>query len=146
MLLALLGIALAILTAPLSVPDGPVPMVHGRDACAGCRMHLDRPGFAAQRHDGGRVAFYDDIGCLVSALAAGGAREPVWVEVHESGELMPLSEAHLVRSESMKTPMGSGIVALRDRAAAGSLAARIRGEIVTVERLVAAAREQEERP
>jgi hypothetical protein len=125
---AVIGAFAAIAFAPGVAPSGPVPIAHGRDACASCRMHVDRPGYAAERLVDGRVAIYDDLGCLAHALAAGGERGRIWVEDHASGALVPLESATLVRARDVRTPMGSGVVAFRDASGA-------RGEPVTLERL-----------
>lgn len=127
---ALFGAFLAIAFVPAAEATGPVPIQHGRDACASCRMHVDRPGYAAERLVDGRAAIYDDIGCLAHALAAGGERGRVWVEDHGTGALVPLESATLVRARDVRTPMGSGVVAFADAARA-----RAHGEIVTLDRL-----------
>jgi hypothetical protein len=47
------------------VPEGPVPVVWDKTACAHCVMHLGDPRFAAQlTTTSGDTFFYDDPGCL----------------------------------------------------------------------------------
>lgn len=130
------GLALAvagIVLAPSGERAGPRPIAHGSDACAGCRMHVDRPGFAAEREAGGAVTVFDDVGCLQRVLAAGGERGRIWIEDHATGELVALEDATLVRSGGTRTPMGSGIVGFRDRAQAERHRARTGGEFVTID-------------
>lgn len=101
-------------------PTGPEPIDYGRDACASCRMHMSRPGFAGELRDhDGVLTKYDDVGCLVRAILAGHREVPeAWVEDHGGGGFVPLLSAHLVRGEPGTTPMGSGLVAFADLDAA----------------------------
>ena len=126
-----------IVLAPADAQDGPTAIVHGRDACDGCRMRLDRPGYAAQLKAGGGVRFYDDVGCLARDAATRDAAARVWIEDHLTGELVPLCDATLVRSDQVRTPMGSGVVGFRDPVRAAAHRDRMHGEFVTLERLAA---------
>ena len=96
--------------------SGPEPILYGRDACASCRMHMSRPGFAGELRDrDGTLTKYDDVGCLVRAILAGHREVPeAWVEDHAGGAFVPLLSAHLVGVEPAATPMGSGLVAFAD--------------------------------
>jgi copper chaperone NosL len=118
-------------------PSGPEPIVYGRDACAHCRMHLGRPGFAGELRDRhGVLTKYDDVGCLLRAMLAEHREVPgAWVEDHETAELVPLLTAHFVRGAPGATPMGSGIVAFADEAAARAFAAAGGGDPVRLEEL-----------
>jgi copper chaperone NosL len=136
------GVGLAAFVAAVvfwpSARTGPEPLDYGRDACAHCRMHLARPGFAGELRDGrGVLTKYDDLGCLLRAMLASHREMPeAWVEDHETAELVPLLAAHLVRGAPGSTPMGSGIVAFRDEAAARAFARAGGGTPVAVEELV----------
>jgi copper chaperone NosL len=120
-----------------SAPTGPEPIVWGRDTCAQCRMHLTGPGFAGELRDGhGRLTKYDDVGCLVRAMRGMHEEMPgVWVEDHAGGGFVPLLGAHLVRTGSGETPMGSGLVAFADEDAARRFVTERGGEIVALEDL-----------
>jgi copper chaperone NosL len=139
-LLASTAVAVAALTAGVvflwpSGSSGPQPIVYGRDACASCRMHMSRPGFAGEiRARDGALTKYDDIGCLVRAILAGHREVPAaWVEDHATGTFVPLLSAHLVRAESAATPMGSGLVAFADADAARDHARAHGGRVMAFE-------------
>lgn len=142
-LVAVLALTVAaIVFAPAGGPHGPAPIAHGRDSCDSCRMRLDRPGFAGELEVAGRFLKFDDIGCLAHTPDATILGARVWVEDHRTGELIPLREATLVRSSDVRTPMGSGVVAFRDRASAEEHRRRTRGNFVTFEGLTTARAEE----
>ncbi len=119
-------------------PSGPEPILHGRDTCAACRMVITQRGFAAEARDArGQFQKYDDVGCLVKALA----REPrpadvLWVEDQPSGELVPLAAASVVAGSALTTPMDFGFVAFRERSAAEELMRSRGGRLLTPEELL----------
>jgi copper chaperone NosL len=117
---------------------GPEPIAWGRDACAACRMVISRPGFAGEMRDAdGRLTRYDDVGCLLRAVTGAHREVPeAWVEDHGGGGWMPLLRAHLVRAEHADTPMGYGLVAFADAAAARAFAERSGGDVVALEEVL----------
>lgn len=135
-----LGIALAAVVGAVvflwpGPGRGPEPIAWGRDTCAACRMILSRPGFAGEMRDHqGRLTRYDDVGCLVRALAGAHREVPeAWVEDHEGGGWVPLLTAHLVRTERADTPMGFGLVAFADAELARRFAEAHAGVVVMLE-------------
>ena len=118
--------------------SGPERILYGRDACAHCRMHLTQPGFGGELRDHqGVLTKYDDIGCLIQAMLAKHREIPeAWVEDHGGEGLVPLLGAHLVRTERGATPMGSGVLAFAEEAAARDFAAAHGGELVRLEDLI----------
>ena len=98
-------------------------------------MHLDRPGYAAELERDGRFLKFDDVGCLVKVISVSDPCARIWLEDHRTGELVPLAQATLVRSRTVRTPMGSGVVAFRDREAAVRHRDSTQGEIVTIRQL-----------
>jgi copper chaperone NosL len=140
--LAVLGVLLVAAVASVVLlwptPEGPEPIAYGRDVCAHCRMHLGRPGFAGElRGADGTLQKFDDVGCLLHALLAAHRETPeAWVEDHGDGGLIPLLTAHLVRAEAVDTPMGYGIVAFREEAAARTFADANHGGVVPLEALL----------
>jgi copper chaperone NosL len=115
--------------------SGPEPIRWGRDTCAGCRMPLDRPGFAGEMRDhDGTLTKYDDVGCLLRAIFAAHREVPeAWVEDHDGGGFVPLVAAHLVRAAGAGTPMGFDIVAFEGEASARAYAAAHAGEVLGLE-------------
>jgi copper chaperone NosL len=140
LLVALAGSLLVVLAVVGLRPaaSGPEPIAYGRDTCARCRMHLSQPGFGGEiRDQRGVLTKYDDIGCLLQAMAALGAQvAETWVEDHAGGGLAPLRGATLVRTGRGETPMGSGIVAFAGRTAAEAFAASSGGRRVALEELL----------
>jgi NosL protein len=123
------GVALAGLVAGVvflwpAPATGPEPIAYGRDACAWCRMHVSQPGFGGEMRDhDGTLTKYDDVGCLVRAVVGAHREVPeAWVEDHAGGGFVPLVSARLVRVDPGATPMGSGLVAFADDAAARAFA------------------------
>lgn len=133
----LVGVVATVVLWPVR-RSGPEPIAWGREACAECRMHLSQPGFAGElRGRDGTLTKYDDVGCLLRAmLKTHGEMPEAWVEDHEGGGFVPLLAAHLVRAESAGTPMGYGLVAFADEAAARAFAAARGGEGVRLEDVV----------
>ena len=55
--------------------------------------------------------FYDDIGCLAKAVAAGKPLEHAYVADHRTREWVPAGEAAFTRVPALETPMSSHIIA-----------------------------------
>lgn len=117
---------------------GPEEIQYGREACARCHMHFATPGFAGERRGrDGRLVKFDDLACLLQAIAS--AHEETteaWVEDHDGGGWVPLASAIFVRGGMIHTPMGSGLVAFKDRAAAERLALAAIARITPLEDLL----------
>ena len=117
---------------------GPEEIQYGREACARCHMHFGTKGFAGERRGrDGRLAKFDDLACLLQAIAS--AHEETteaWVEDHAGGGWVPLASAVFVRGGIIHTPMGSGLVAFKHRAAAERLAQAAIARITPLEELL----------
>jgi copper chaperone NosL len=68
---------------------------------------------AAYRTEEGEARVFDDIACLLRDLPSSGAR--VYVHDFATSEWLEGDAAFYVRSESIETPMGGGIIAFRSR-------------------------------
>lgn len=136
------GVLLVVIVASavLLSPDGaagPQPIAYGHDACSSCRMIITRPGFGGEtRAPDGRIAMYDDLGCLLAAARDGKTGEG-WIEDHEGGGFVPMRASHWVKGSAIETPMGHGIVAFRDERAAAAFAAKNKAAVVPLEALLA---------
>jgi copper chaperone NosL len=97
-------------------------------------------GFAAERRgNDGTLHKYDDVGCLLLGLqAAHEETTKAWVDDHEGSGFVPLMEAILVQTGAVHTPMGYGIVAFREPAAASRFIAERGGQITRLEELLRA--------
>lgn len=112
----------------------PATLVLDEDACSFCRMAVSERQFAAQLVTaGGTAEMFDDVGCLAAWLQEHD-RPPgsaVFVVDFAGGGWLPAEEAAYVRSAKLPTPMGYGLAAFPDRAAAQTAVARLGGEVVT---------------
>ncbi|HEX6203206.1 MAG TPA: nitrous oxide reductase accessory protein NosL [Thermoanaerobaculia bacterium] len=127
----------------VTAPAGPPEIVLDRTACRRCSMLVSEPAFAAAALPAGEreARVYDDAGCLFAALAeepGGGAAARLWFQDADGSGWVEAAEAVLVAVPGGVTPMGSGVVAFRDGAAARRFAAARGGEVVEL----AAARER----
>jgi copper chaperone NosL len=123
--------ALAVLLACAS--PAPRPIVYGSDQCAHCHMTIADPRYAAELVTRtGKVVVFDDIGCLAAFLAAGNvgadAVHSTWAHDYVApGEWVRTSALTFVRSDSLRTPMGTGLVALAQPVVADSLRTALNG-------------------
>jgi copper chaperone NosL len=112
----------------------PPPIALDETACDHCGMLVSDLNFAAAyRTEDGEGRVFDDVGCMLEELPASGAR--TWVKDFDSSEWLDAEAAFFVRSPSISTPMGSGIVAF-----AAIEAARERGDVLRFSDLKGSAR------
>ncbi len=129
------GVAAVALAAACAQP-GPRPIALGDEVCRHCHMTIADPRFAAELVTArGRVHVFDDIGCLVLFAAEGGVPleqvHSLWVhDFLHPDSLLDARAAVYLRIESMNTPMGSHLVALREGPGADSLSARVSGPLL----------------
>ena len=111
---------------------GPPAIVVDRSACSRCGMLISEPAYAAAvRSHEGHDQLFDDIGCLVASMGStpsSGAR--YWFHDAADGAWITSGDPVFVVSAQLRTPMGGGIVAYRDRAAAVRAADRQNGRVV----------------
>jgi len=106
--------------------DAPPEIHFGQDVCAACTMIVSEQRFAAAivPDDGrGDPLAFDDIGCLL-AWERRHPDAPVlarWVHDHEGPDWLRAESAWYVRSPELRSPMGSGVVAVADDVAARGL-------------------------
>jgi copper chaperone NosL len=140
---ALAAASLAIL-AGCGAP-GPRPIVLGEAPCEHCHMTISDPRFAAELvTTRRRIRLFDDAGCLAAFVAAGeeDARSirSLWVSDYvEPGTLLNVEDAHFIRSDSIRTPMDTRVVAVGRRDAADSLAHATGGVVIAWADVVAEA-------
>lgn len=126
-------VVLAAMTVGCAAKADDAPkIVIDRSACSHCGMLISERVYAAAYQIPGReVRVFDDIGCLVAATrreSADAAR--FWFHDALEGTLMAGDTAVFVASANLRTPMGGGILAYRDKAAASAAASTNRGELV----------------
>jgi copper chaperone NosL len=124
---------------------GPAAIAFGQEACAHCHMTIIDPRFAAELVTRtGKVYAFDDAGCL-AAFAVSGPVGPERVhsafvtDFRHPGTLIPVQDALFVRTDSVRTPMASNLLAV-PRAAGDSLQAALGGTLLDWSQVLAAAR------
>jgi copper chaperone NosL len=112
---------------------GPPVIVIDRSACSRCGMLISEHVHAAAiRMPDGSDRLFDDIGCLVSAardLPSNGIR--FWFHDATDGSWIEGVSPAFVVSDSLRTPMGGGILAYRTREAAEQSGRRHPGRVLT---------------
>jgi copper chaperone NosL len=140
----LLLITLVVLAACNSGPATPEPakIRFGETICAECGMIISQPKYAssfAYEESEGRFKSlpFDDIGDMLGHMQAHSDLLPVgvWVHDYDSEEWIEAETAYFVHSSAIKSPMGHGIAAFADKAAAERLATETAGEILDWDRL-----------
>ncbi|GIV78827.1 MAG: hypothetical protein KatS3mg050_3221 [Litorilinea sp.] len=127
-----------------SAEPAPPEIRYGEDICQECQMIISDPRFAAgYAYELGPGRYqslaFDDIGDMLAHAARHPEHVIVAWYVHDyhSQEWLDATQAIYVRSSALHTPMGHGLAAFADRAAAETLAAEREGELLTWEELVA---------
>jgi hypothetical protein len=131
-LVAAAGAFVGLVVRSQARPDGPVPIVFDKEACAHCHMQIGDSHLAAQAQlQDGSVLNFDDPGCLLVWLEQ--AREEpraIWLRAYREDRW--LSRASTAFIEVGETPMGFGLGAV-ERGTPGGIsweeaAARVRGK------------------
>jgi len=140
------GLAAASLAAVAACgAPGPKPIGLGETPCEHCHMTISDPRFAAElvtTHR--RIRLFDDAGCLAAYIADGTgdaqAIRSLWVSDYlHPGIMLEAEQAHFVRSDSLRTPMDTRVVAVGRRDAADSLAQSLGGAVIAWAEVVAEA-------
>lgn len=94
----------------------PQPISYGHDACSFCEMTIVSRNFAAQAVSSkGKQFKYDSVECLVHHLEQEESEmELVWVtDYQHPGIMIEAEKAHFVIDDSIKSPMGANLAAVR---------------------------------
>jgi copper chaperone NosL len=113
--------------------DGPPVIQVDRTACSHCGMLVSEPVYAAAyRAPDSDPRVFDDIRCLLEAAH----KEPhadalrFWFHDAATAAWVGGGDVVFVSSPTLRTPMGGGLIAYRDRTAAREAAARHHGSVV----------------
>ena len=108
--------------------------IEASDICARCKMAISEKRYAAEMADrDGSVIKFDNIDCMVRYVSGYGLKDKAaaWFVMDSEGkEWLDARQAFLVKSASIPGPMGSGVLAVKDRAAADGLAKRFSGQVL----------------
>ncbi len=125
---ALLGAILLVACGP----GGPRPIALGTESCAHCHMTVADARFTAEAiSTTGKITVFDDVGCLAAWLDENSA--PVassWVTSFvDRRTWLPADSAVYLQTDSLRTPMASGLIALRAGREADSVRAAMGGAL-----------------
>jgi copper chaperone NosL len=119
-------------------PDEPPEIRYGVDVCTHCGMIISEEAYAAGLvSSDGETAIFDDIGEMIDVVQDEGVNERrVWVKDFESLEWLDGIRSFYVLSDTLITPMGSGVVAFADRPDAEAFADEHAGTVMTWEEIL----------
>lgn len=116
-----------------TVDRSPPQVLYGQTECERCRMIVSEERFAAALvfEDDHRVVkpAFDDVGCLLEYLKRQPPASDYIAYVHDldTRRWLDASQAHFVHSDTLETPMASGLAAADSPRAAQQLADRYAG-------------------
>ncbi len=112
--------------------QSPREIAYGAEPCGHCHMIIADPHFSAEAiSPTGKVATFDDVGCLAAWLAEGQEAAGWVVSFVDGATWLAAGEAVYLHSEALRTPMGSGLAALRPGPEADSVRAALGGTLLT---------------
>lgn len=130
--------ALLLTTACARETPKPVDIDPG-DMCQSCKMAISQKKYAAEFVDkDGAVFKFDDIGCMSRFVRQRGLKDKVeaWFVVdYRTQHWLQAGNAMYVRSASIPSPMGSGLIALESRADAEEYSRKYHGQILAFDEL-----------
>jgi|SoiMethySBSTD1v2_1073268.scaffolds.fasta_scaffold266747_3 hypothetical protein len=93
-------------------PEGPVPIVYDKEACAHCHMQIGDPRLAAQAQlQNGAVLNFDDPGCLLVWLEQAPEQpRAIWLRSYREDRWLSRASAAFI--DVGETPMGFGLGAV----------------------------------
>jgi copper chaperone NosL len=132
-------LALTACSANANAEPAPPTIHYGEDVCEFCGMIISEEGFAAAYiTPDGHGHTFDDIGDMVKARRE--MQEEVtafFVHDYQSKDWIRAETAHFVQSDSLTTPMLSGLAAFAWPEQADAFAAEVGGTTLTFEELLA---------
>lgn len=111
--------------------SGPAKIYYGEDICERCKMIISEKDFAAQfQYSNGKSVKFDDLGCMLHYMSEQEQSKisAVYVMDYDSKQWIDGGNAYYVWAENISTPMGHGIIALKDSQEATVLSDKVNGE------------------
>lgn len=108
----------------------PEPIDFGKDACDHCKMVIMDPKFGAEIiTEKGRIYKFDDVNCKVNYINDNNIAEEnlkynLVIDFSEPQTLINADRAYYVKSDEIKSPMGSQIAAFNSEDAAQKMIKR----------------------
>lgn len=133
-------LAVIVLAACAGKPGEPQPpeIQYGQDMCDACGMLISEPRFAAATLlTSGEALKFDDIGeMLVYHMDHPEEQVQAWF-VHDYGSESWIrgESAFFVKSDAVKSPMGSGIAAFEEKSDAEAFAAQVQGMVYSLDEI-----------
>ena len=102
-----------------------------RTACSHCGMLISEPLYAAAyQAPGAEARVFDDIECLRQAGRTESGPLTYWFHDANDKHWIEGAAAVFVASPEIRSPMGGGLIAYRDRAAADRAAEQYKGRVI----------------
>jgi copper chaperone NosL len=117
---------------PQAVEIKPPNINYGQDVCDRCGMIIGEPQFAsATQLSTGEYLKFDDAGEMFAYHAANPDIEVLawWVHDYPSEEWISGETAYYVKSDTLSTPMGTGIACFENEKDANQFAAEMNGKV-----------------
>ena len=134
-------LVIILVLAAVGCSQEPAKMHYGSDECAYCKMMITNERFAAQMVTStGKAVKFDAIECMASYASENKPETEsakFWLSNFvDPGTWVDLQHATIIRSESIKSPMGANLLAVGSEAAAREHLREYPGERVSWEQLV----------
>jgi copper chaperone NosL len=115
-----------------SVPDKPPVIMAGKDACDNCFMLINENKYAASIWlSNGEAKRFDDIGCMMNYVHQKNSNViAYWVYDYNTGQPVRAERSFFISTDSLTTPMGSGLIAFDSMNKAASFAAKFNTNII----------------
>ena len=129
--LVVLATAVVVAAACGATAGGPPEIEIDRTACSHCGMLISEPLYAAAyQAPGAEARAFDDIECLRQAARTEPGPLTFWFHDADDKQWIDGAAAIFVASPEIRSPMGGGLIAYRDRAAANRAAEQYTGRVI----------------
>ncbi|HRN71994.1 MAG TPA: nitrous oxide reductase accessory protein NosL [Ginsengibacter sp.] len=120
--------------------SGPQPIQLGKDSCDFCKMSIADKNFGAEIiTDKGKVYKFDDTHCLVefrkTKIDSNKIKEVYLVNFGDPHNFIKASEAILLRSEDLHSPMGGNVAAFDNQDYFNATQQKVHGDKITLQDL-----------
>ena len=133
-----LACALCFVAGCEKAPVKPVD-IKSTDTCFYCKAPIADVTFAAEFvTSNGFVRKFDDFSCLVANAKRVGKKNVVayYAIDSQTKKMFPIEDVQLVRSNRLRTPQGSGVVAFKDAATADQFTSQYQAEKIKLDDLL----------